>query len=134
MALVITADHGQVDVGDRVFPPDPEVLSHVSHQSGEARFRWLHARPGHAGDLLSAATEHHGDVAWVVSRDQMLDECWFGPKVLPGPLSRLGDVALVPFEPVAFEDTADTGPFHLLGRHGSMTEAEVVVPLMVARG
>jgi len=134
VALVITADHGQVDVGDRVFPPDPEVLSRVSHQSGEARFRWLHARPGEAGDLLRAATEHHSDVAWVVSRDQMLDECWFGPKVLPGPLSRLGDVALVPFEPVAFEDPADTGPFRLLGRHGSMTEAEVLVPLLVARG
>ena len=66
--------------------------------------------------------------------EQVLDECWFGPKVLPGPLSRLGDVALVPFEPVAFEDPADTGPFHLKGRHGSMTEAEVMVPLLVARG
>lgn len=134
VALVITADHGQVDVGDRVLPPHPEVLARVSHQSGEARFRWLHASPGDAADLLRVATEHHSDVAWVVSRDQMLDECWFGPKVLPGPLSRLGDVALVPFAPVAFEDPDDTGPFRLKGRHGSMTEAEVMVPLLVARG
>ncbi len=134
VALVITADHGQVDVGDRVFPPHPEVLSLVSHQSGEARFRWLHAAPGGAGDLLRAAAEHHSDVAWVVSLEQVLDECWFGPKVLPGPLSRLGDVALVPFEPVAFEDPDDTGPFLLKGRHGSLTSAEVLVPLLVARG
>ncbi len=134
VALVITADHGQVDVGDRVFPPHPEVLSHVSHQSGEARFRWLHAHRGAGVELLAAATEHHEDVAWVVSREQVLDECWFGPKVLPGALARLGDVALVPFEPVAFEDPADSGPFHLLGRHGSMTSAEVMVPLLVARG
>ena len=133
-ALVITADHGQVDIGERVFPPAPEVLSHVARQSGEARFRWLHAAPGAAGDLLAAATAHHGDVAWVVSLEQMLDECWFGPKVLPGPLARLGDVALVPFEPVAFEDPADTGPFVLIGRHGSMTADEVEVPLLVARG
>ncbi len=134
VALVITADHGQVDVGDRVFPPHPEVLSRVSHQSGEARFRWLHAAPGESADLLRAATEHHQDVAWVVSKEQALDECWFGPKVLPGPLSRLGDVALVPFEPIAFEDPDDTGPFRLKGRHGSMTSAEVLVPLLVARG
>ena len=33
-ALVITADHGQVDVGDRVYPPDPEVLSHVDAAVG----------------------------------------------------------------------------------------------------
>lgn len=133
-ALVITADHGQVDVGDRIVMPAPEVLSHVARQSGEARFRWLHAYPGAERDLLATAQEHYGDTTWVVSREQTIDECWFGPKVLPGPLSRLGDVALVPFEPIAFEDPADTGPFVLKGRHGSMTTAEVLVPLMVARG
>ncbi len=133
VALVITSDHGQVDVGDRVFPPHPEVLSHVAGQSGEARFRWLHAVPGAEASLLDAARAHHEDVAWVVSREQVLDECWFGPKVLPGPLSRLGDVALVAREPVAFEDPADTGPFQLQGRHGSLTAAETLVPLLVAR-
>lgn len=132
-ALVITADHGQVDVGTNVLPPDPEVLSHVHHQSGEARFRWLHAHPGAEADLLAAATERHGDLAWIVTRDQIVDEGWFGPKVLPGPLSRLGDVALVAREPIAFEDPNDTGPFVLKGRHGSMTSAEVLVPLLVAR-
>ena len=132
-ALVITSDHGQVDVGPRVFPPDPEVMSHVRGQSGEARFRWLHAVPGAEAALLEAARERHGDVAWVVPRDQTVDECWFGPKVLPGPLSRLGDVALVARDAVAFEDPADTGPFHLQGRHGSMTSDEVHVPLLVAR-
>jgi predicted AlkP superfamily pyrophosphatase or phosphodiesterase len=133
-ALVITADHGQVDVGDRVLPPDPAVLAHVSHQTGEARFRWLHALPGSEAALYRAAQEHHADVAWVVTRDQVLDECWFGPKVLPASLARLGDVALVTFEPVAFEDPADTGPFHLQGRHGSLTADEVYVPLLVSRG
>jgi hypothetical protein len=63
-----------------------------------------------------------------------VDEGWFGPKVLPGALARLGDVALVTHAPVAFEDPADTGPFVLQGRHGSMTADEVHVPLLVARG
>lgn len=133
-ALVITADHGHVDVGERIITPHPEVLSHVAHQSGEARFRWLHAHPGSEAELLQVAREHHGDVAWVVDRDTVVGDGWFGPKVLPGPLARLGDVALVPFEPVAFEDPEDTGPFVLKGRHGSMTPAEVLVPLLVARG
>jgi len=132
-ALVITADHGQVDVGRRVFPPDPEVLSHVERQSGEGRFRWLHAAAGRELALYESAREHHGDTAWVVTRDQCLDECWFGPKVLPAVASRLGDVALVAREDVAFEDPADTGPFELIGRHGSVTEAEMRVPLLVAR-
>lgn len=133
-ALVITADHGQVDVGGNLLTPHPEVLSSVRTQSGEARFRWLHAQPGAEVSLYDAALAHHGDVAWVVTREQVLDEGWLGPKVLPAPLARLGDVALVAHADVAFEDVSDTGPFVLVGRHGSMTSAEVDVPLLVARG
>ncbi|MCZ7630460.1 MAG: alkaline phosphatase family protein [Microthrixaceae bacterium] len=133
-ALVITADHGQVDVGGNVLSPHPEVLSAVRTQSGEARFRWLHAQPGAEVSLYDSARAHHDDVAWVVTRKQVLDEGWFGPKVLPAPLARLGDVALVARGEVAFEDVTDTGPFVLVGRHGSMTPAEVDVPLLVARG
>ncbi len=55
-ALVVTADHGQVDVGRRIITPHPEVLAHVAHQSGEGRFRWLHARRGDEAALLDAAT------------------------------------------------------------------------------
>ena len=43
----------------------------------------------------------------------------------------LGDVALVAREPVAFDDPADTGPFQLVSRHGSLTSAEMLVPLLV---
>ncbi len=133
-ALVITADHGQVDVGSNVLSPHPEVLSHVRSQSGEARFRWLHAEPGSEAALLDAARRHHSDVAWVVSREEVVEGGWFGPKVLPAPLARLGDVALVARGDIAFEDISDTGPFVLIGRHGGMTEAEVDVPLLAAVG
>ena len=46
---------------------------------------------------------------------------------------RLGDVALVPFEPVTFFDPADSGPFQLVCRHGSLTADEMYVPLLVHR-
>ena len=101
-------------------------------QSGEARFRWLHGLPGSSSSLLRAAREHHSDTAWVVSAEQVLDERWFGSKVLPEVRARLGDVALVAREPVAYDDPTDTGPYELIGRHGSMTSAEVYVPLLVA--
>ena len=42
--------------------------------SGEARFRWLHARPGETGaveQLAALAQKIYGDEAWVVTRDQM---------------------------------------------------------------
>jgi hypothetical protein len=34
---------------------------------------------------------------------------------------------------IAFVDPADTGPFKLIARHGSLTAAEMLVPLLAAR-
>ena len=131
-ALLVTADHGQIEVGDRIVHPSAQLLSHVSLQSGEGRFRWLHARKGAQRDLLAAAQQDTGRVAWVVTREQTLDEGWFGPAV-SGPIaSRLGDVALVAHEPISFFDPADSGPFELVCRHGSLTSAEMNVPLLAA--
>jgi predicted AlkP superfamily pyrophosphatase or phosphodiesterase len=129
-AVVVTADHGQIDVGDRLIEPVRDVLDHVSFQSGEGRFRWLHARPGRTGALLEAARACHGGDAWVVSRDQLIDEGWLGPMVTNAARGRLGDVALVAIGPVAFHDPADSGPFELISRHGSLTSAEMRVPLL----
>jgi hypothetical protein len=130
--VVITADHGQVHVGENTFPPAPDVLRLTHHTSGEGRFRWLHARSGAAAELLRASTDAHADVAWVVSREQTIDEGWFGPVVSPPVQSRLGDVALVAREPVSFDDPSDNGPYPLVCRHGSLTADEMLVPLLAA--
>ena len=47
---------------------------------------------------------------------------------------RLGDFALVAREPVVFLDPADTGEASLCSRHGSLTAAEVWVPLLASKG
>lgn len=132
-AVVVTSDHGQVDVGQNVIPLVPEVLAHVSMQSGEGRFRWLHARPGHVTQLRDVAEAAHGDLAWVRTREEVVEGGWFGPTVSVDALSRLGDVALVAKGDVAFSEPNDTGPFDLVGRHGSATAAELRVPLLAAR-
>jgi hypothetical protein len=132
VALLVTADHGQVHVGRNEIAPHADVLQRARYQSGEGRFRWLHARPGAADELLAAAQHHHGDVAWVRSRQQAIDEGWFGSVVSPPVAARYGDVALVPFEPISFFDPADSGPFPLVCRHGSLTSAEMLVPLLAA--
>jgi len=129
--LLITADHGQVDCGDRVVALDPAIRAMIELQSGEGRFRWLHARPGAAASLLDAVTDAYGDVAWVVPVEQVREDGWFGPRLSRDAAERLGSVALVARDPVAFDDPADTGPFRLVSRHGSLTPAEMLVPLLV---
>jgi predicted AlkP superfamily pyrophosphatase or phosphodiesterase len=133
-AVVVVSDHGQVEVGDNVIPLASDVMAHVSLQSGEGRFRWLHARPGHASALVDASKGAHGADAWVLTRDEIVEGGWFGPLVTADAASRLGDVALVARTDVAFSDPTDTGPYALIGRHGSATAAELYVPLLVGRG
>ncbi|HET6951809.1 MAG TPA: alkaline phosphatase family protein [Acidimicrobiales bacterium] len=128
--LLLTADHGQVDVGGNVVPLAPDVLAQVSLQSGEGRFRWLHARSGRARALYEATQHHHGADGWVRTRDEVLAEGWLGPVVTEAARARLGDVALVARAPVAFHDPLDTGPYELVGRHGGLTPAEMLVPLL----
>jgi predicted AlkP superfamily pyrophosphatase or phosphodiesterase len=131
--LVITSDHGQVHVGDAIVPIADEVMQACELLSGEGRFRWLHARDGAVDDLAAAAREAHGDRAWVRTRDEVFAEEWFGPKVSEAAAARMGDVVIAAIDPVAFEDPADTGPYRLVARHGSLTGAEMRVPLMALR-
>jgi hypothetical protein len=132
VVLLVTADHGQVMVGDNTLAIGASIAEHVHHQSGEGRFRWLHAKRGREQTLLEAA-QTHDDIAWVVSRDRVIDEKWFGSRVTQDALRRMGDVALVPFEPVSFDDPADTGAFPLMCRHGSLTAEEMRIPLFAYR-
>ena len=128
--LVVTADHGQVEVGGSVELIGPEIMEAVTLITGEGRFRWLHLRPGATEDVAAAAATLHGDVAWVRTKEQMIDDGWLGGVPAPEVAARLGDVALIPFAPTAFLDPADTGELRLKARHGSLTPAEMSVPLL----
>ncbi len=133
-ALVVTADHGQVQVGRAVSPVDEAVAKDTAMMSGEGRFRWLHALPGRADALADAALGRYRDEAWVWTIDQLDEGGWFGGPLNATMRHRLGDVALVPFLPVAYLDPADTGEMRLVCRHGSLTAAEMVVPCLAAFG
>ena len=131
--LLVTADHGQVSVGRNIVYPSDQLLALVSLRSGEGRFRWLHARRGAEHELLAAAIEEFGDSGWVRSREQVIADGWFGQSVPPPVAGRLGDVALVARDDVSYDDPGDSGPFELICRHGSLTSAEILVPLLAGR-
>jgi hypothetical protein len=131
--LAVVADHGQVDVGDAVIGLAPQVADLTNLLSGEGRFRWLHARPGGVDRLEQAAHDLYDGVAWVRTRREAVAEGWFGGALSPEIEARLGDVVLAARDPVAFLDQADTGEYRLRSRHGSLTPAEMLVPLVAAR-
>jgi predicted AlkP superfamily pyrophosphatase or phosphodiesterase len=131
-ALLVTADHGQVQVDSPQIELPAELMRLIRLQSGEGRFRWLHAKPGREEDLLALARSLFGEVAWVWSRRELVEMGVFGPHLAAPLAARLGDVALVPFADVSFHDPGDTGSTPLVCRHGSLTSAEMLVPLVGA--
>ena len=102
-AVVVTADHGQVHVGERrILDLPAEVTGLVDGQSGEARFRWLHSRPGaRLGSGWPPPTRRSTTWAWVRSVDEVVSAGWLGDRVVRSARGRLGDVAVVARDPVA---------------------------------
>lgn len=128
--LVITADHGQVDVGPEAgIALDPAVLGSCSLISGEGRFRWLHTT-GDVAELAEQCRERYGEVARVLTRSEAIAEGLYGGDVPEVFAERLGSVALVATGPVWFEDPADQGALRMRARHGALSGQEVLVPIM----
>lgn len=132
--LVVTGDHGMVTMTNPVdADTDPALRAGVRTMSGEPRARHAHAEPGAAADVLATWQSVLGDRAWTVSREQAVDEGWFGP-LSSRYADRVGDVvAAARGGSGVIRSKAEAFLSSLTGQHGSLTSAEQLVPLLVAR-
>jgi hypothetical protein len=135
--LLVIADHGMVDVApqDRIdLDAEPELTDGVWLIGGESRFRHLYCESGAAADVLAAYRARLGDRALVLSRDEAVTQGWFGPvedRLAP----RLGDVIVACLDPVALVATRRfPQEATLIGMHGSLTDDEMAIPLLVDVG
>lgn len=136
-ALLVTADHGmlRVEEADKIdIDAVPDLPAGVAVIAGEPRARYVHALPGAAADVLATWRAVLGDRALVVGRDEAVEAGWYGP-VTPAAVARIGDVVALATGPAAMVRTlAEPGAAGLRGYHGSLTEAEMAVPLLVVPG
>jgi hypothetical protein len=97
--------------------------------------RYLHTLPGAAADVLQAWRSLAGHAAWVGTRQEVIDTGWYGP-VDQAFVERIGDVVLVCRDDWAFLSPTFDPPTltNLVAMHGSMTEVEMAIPLIVIRG
>lgn len=132
--LAVTGDHGMVTM-DHTFDADtdPVLQDGVRAFSGEPRARHVHAEAGAAADVLATWRGVLGDAALTVSREQAVDEGWFGP-LSPRFADRIGDVVAAALGTSGvIRSKAEAFLSRLPGQHGSLTPAEQLVPLLVAR-
>lgn len=131
--LIVTADHGMVDLPreDR-FDVDsvPRLLDDVTLFAGEARFRHLYTRSGAEADVAARWRDALGDRAVVRTQDAV--EEWFGP-IAPDVRGRIGDVVVASLGDFAVFSSREFGiELKMAGFHGSITEAELQIPVLVA--
>jgi hypothetical protein len=136
-ALFVTGDHGMVDVEDsgKLEARDhPELMEGVRLLAGEPRARYAYARPGAEADVLAAWHEQLDGRFWVRGRDEAIAEGWFGPTVPDRIRPRVGDVIAAAREPVGlFQREIEAFMVAMRGHHGSLTDAERLVPLLEAK-
>jgi len=136
VSLYVTADHGMVEVSDAAkldYDSTPVLQEGVVALAGEPRMRHVHVRPGAVADVTARWTETLGAQWRVMTGDTAVADGLFGPIVTPAARSRIGDV-------IAFAD----GPGSVVerrklprlasmpGHHGSLTDDELLVPLLNA--
>lgn len=135
-ALLVTADHGGVNVNERIdLDTDPLLSAGVRVVAGEPRVRYLHTEPGAAPDVIATWTELLGDRAEIYSRENAVTAGLFGP-VRPEHLARIGDVVVVCNRDTAVLASRREPPevTQLVGMHGGATPAEMAIPLITFRG
>lgn len=146
-SVVLTADHGMVDVpreGRVDLMEIPGLLDDVRTSAGEPRCLQLHLEPSGTPEQRLERQERVrqrweasvlGERVRVQTREQLLEAGWFGPveALRPEVIGRIGDVVITPLEDgLALHDLSRIGAqtLGMVGQHGAMTPAETRVPLL----
>ncbi|HAM45233.1 MAG TPA: alkaline phosphatase family protein [Propionibacteriaceae bacterium] len=131
--LLITADHGMVDVTEDsrvIIDDEAELMADVTAVAGEARFRHLMTAPETGQQVAERWRRRLGDRAWVLTRSEAIEAGWFGP-LAPRFADRFGDVVVAMSDDGAILSRKFPGEFRLIGMHGSLSTAEMTVPLLI---
>jgi hypothetical protein len=132
--ILVVADHGMVDSppGSRLDVDDlPELSDGLVVFGGEARFRHLYCRSGAVDDVRATWEKVLGERATVLTREEAVALGWFG-RLEEHVLPRLGEVMVACREDFCVLSTS-AFPYEarLIGMHGSLTSAEMLIPVLV---
>lgn len=127
--LLVTADHGMLDVQSRVWIEDrPGLLRNMRLLAGEPRLRHVYAEPGKA-EVLRRDWEAITDIADVYTREEFIALGWMG-EVEEFAAERVGDVVAVARDAHAIASRKfDPRASALKGLHGSTSEVECLIPI-----
>ena len=137
-AVVVTADHGFVDVPpERVVHMDdhPELADCLSLPlCGEPRIAYCYVKPGRRQRFERYVSSELAEQMTLCTSQDLIDKGFFGPGPQHPQLAhRVGDYTLLLKENYAIKDhLSGEHAFELIGMHGGLSADELYVPLVYA--
>jgi len=143
--LILTADHGQVEVDPRRTFYLNKMSMHIEQYlqrnrggkllvpAGSARDMFLHVKEDYIDEVVILVQQRLATIAEVYYTDQLIAQGFFGSSQPSREfLARAGNVVILPFQHETvwwFED----GKFdmHFKGHHGGLTPEEMEIPLLL---
>jgi len=143
--LILTADHGQVEVDPRRTLYLNKMNLHIEHYlqrnrsgklivpAGSARDMFLHVKEEYIDELVVLLQQRLATIAEVFYTEHLIAQGFFG-STQPSRefLARVGNVVILPYkhETVWWHEEG-TFDMHFKGHHGGLTPEEMEIPLLL---
>jgi hypothetical protein len=133
--LLLTADHGQIHVPAEhilTVSDDPELRRHLLVPiTGESRAAFIYPRPGRAGAIRSYLTGSFPGWFTILDSAAALEAGLLGQPIAEETVARAGELLVLPHADYALQRAVPGVP--LVGRHGGLSQDEMLVPLIGTR-
>ena len=128
-ALMVIADHSQIDITTRRLDEDSEICEMLEHDPAlEPRTIAFYVRPEYRERFPEVFTERYGDIYRLYSKEEVLKKHLFGEgPENPGYAQFIGDFLAVAYTPVTLCWKRPGGK----GDHAGGMEEEAYVPLIL---
>ena len=128
----VTADHGMVNVGQKIIlGVENQLMQNISLVGGEPRARHLYVNDGAIEETVAYWREFLGDRAIILSKTEAISQELFGGFVSPDSFDRMGDViAIANNDLILIDPTRIPQESAMVGHHGGVTDLELAIPLL----
>lgn len=131
--IVVTADHGQIDVADadtcELQDGDPMLELLRAAPSGDPRVPLFHVRPGRQAEFEATFRSRFGERFALLTTGDLASLRLLGPAISARTRGLLGDYVAIPGTASVLRHRPES---EMRGYHGGMTPAECQIPLIVA--
>ena len=130
--LWVTADHGMINVGEKIIlGQDNNLMQNISLVGGEPRARHMYVNAGGLEETVAIWREALRSKADIYTREEVIAAELFGPEVSIDSSERMGDfIAIANAEVILIDPTRIKEESKMVGHHGGRNQIEVDIPLL----